>query len=701
MRTLKQLSAGLFLLLLVAGGAQAQFVSNTLTGTAGTDLSAVNGTVGGPWAAVLNNKNVAQTPINVSTDGSYSNNSEDVVYVASAALPTTQYTIDVDLIFETTAISGEQAGPTIYVGGNGKAYRVVFYHDNSGSFDGWYLQRLGGGGVTDVKLFTVLTARPTGTHHIKWTITPSTGTFSVLLDGATLGTTQTDATYAPIQVGITQTGAMTSSSGIHLANFVASGGAVTAAPTVAPWGGYYSGSKTTTLSTTTSGASIYYTTNGTTPTSASTLYSAPISVPNTVTLKAVAIAAGTSSTVSSAVFNPAQVTPGTVLNGVLVGAPVLATSGGIYCFNGTYYWYGEDRRAATGAGQQDALPILCYSSPDLLNWTPVGDVFANPTGVFSNFVLERAKVIYNAANNNYVMWMHYDNLAYSLGDVIVATAPAPTGPFVQVGSPFQPDGHDSRDMTIYQDPGGSDYIVYATSSNNAVYSTRLTANDQGCVAGSSVNTGIGVHEGIALCKVGATYYLMASGVTGWTANENDYWTASSVQGTWTLVGNPFQPFAGGNPDYTKAYNGQTAQIIPIGGGYVWYGERYASQGNNSTTHLLLPMTIGGGTISISWVTPWALTALALAAAPASNTAGVSLSWPAVLGAQSYNLYRDGTLLLGGITSMVSPVTATDTPAAGTSHAYTVKSFAPNGESTGGTPVTVGGAGSAVRIKRLQ
>jgi hypothetical protein len=56
--------------------------------------------------------------------------------------------------------------------------------------------------------------------------------------------------------------------------------------------GSYETSVTVTLSSETSGAFIHYTTNGNTPTASSTLYSSPITITNTATLKAIAVSAG-------------------------------------------------------------------------------------------------------------------------------------------------------------------------------------------------------------------------------------------------------------------------------------------------------------------------------------------------------------------------------------------------------------------------
>src|SRR6185503_20267994 len=87
----------------------------------------------------------------------------------------------------------------------------------------------------------------------------------------------------------------------------AGGGGTVATPVLSPAGGTFTGPVTVTLTDSTPGATIHYTTDGSTPTGSSTVYTGPITVNQTTTIRAMATASGmTNSAVASATYTIQQ-----------------------------------------------------------------------------------------------------------------------------------------------------------------------------------------------------------------------------------------------------------------------------------------------------------------------------------------------------------------------------------------------------------
>jgi len=149
-------------------------------------------------------------------------------------------------------------------------------------------------------------ATPTFSPAAGTYVTAQTVTISDVTPGATIyyttdgsTPTATSTVYtAAIKVGSTETLKALAIAPGYLSSAVASGVYTitppAATPTFSPAAGTYTAAQTVTISDATTGATIYYTTNGTTPTTASSKYTGALMVNATETLKAVAIATGDS-----------------------------------------------------------------------------------------------------------------------------------------------------------------------------------------------------------------------------------------------------------------------------------------------------------------------------------------------------------------------------------------------------------------------
>jgi Chitobiase/beta-hexosaminidase C-terminal domain/IPT/TIG domain/Family of unknown function (DUF6067) len=154
-----------------------------------------------------------------------------------------------------------------------------------------------------------------GTYNTTQTVTLSSATPSTTIYYTTNGTTPTTSSTlysGPISVAAAETvKALAVKTGYTNSAVGSAAYAFTVStPTFSPAAGSYHSSQTVAIGSTTPSTTIYYTTNGTTPTTSSTLYSAPITVNASETVKALAVKTGyTNSAVGSAAYSFTVATP--------------------------------------------------------------------------------------------------------------------------------------------------------------------------------------------------------------------------------------------------------------------------------------------------------------------------------------------------------------------------------------------------------
>ena len=154
--------------------------------------------------------------------------------------------------------------------------------------------------------FGTINRNDDGTSHDATRLAYNAGVDAIAISAGATGKFNTDGVINP---------ATDTSDGLHptpagntiFANFVLLSAFTVVTPVLNPASGSILTTDTVAITTSTAGAAIHYTTDGSTPTSGSTLYTAPITLPSgSITLKAIGVKAGLSdSAVASGVFTVA------------------------------------------------------------------------------------------------------------------------------------------------------------------------------------------------------------------------------------------------------------------------------------------------------------------------------------------------------------------------------------------------------------
>ncbi len=295
-------------------------------------------------------------------------------------------------------------------------------------------------------------------------------------------------------------------------------------------------------------------------------------------------------------FKPGEVwydTKGEVIN---------AHGGGLLFDKGTYYWFGEKRGKSASEG------VNVYSSKDLYNWKMEGLALAKSTDTTSEIathgLMERPKVIYNPRTKQYVMWFHLElpGQGYKAARAGVAVSKNVTGPYTYVKS-FRPNGHMSRDMTLFVDDDGSAYEIYSAREN---YDLRIVKLTDDYLSATPQDTLLfsDHREAPAVFKKDGKYFLITSGCTGWAPNRASLHVANSLFGPWQPLGDPMK-----GPMADKTFDGQSTYIQPVQGqkdAFIFIADRWNPKDLKDSRYLWLPISVDANQPVVQWTDAWNL-----------------------------------------------------------------------------------------------
>lgn len=361
------------------------------------------------------------------------------------------------------------------------------------------------------------------------------------------------------------------------------------------------------------------------------------------------------------------------------GVAINAHGGGVLHHEGVYYWFGE-HKVAGRRGNSAQVGVHVYSSTDLYNWRDEGIALAvadDPDSMIARgCIIERPKVIFNAATGKFVMWFHLElqGWGYKAARSGVAVADAPTGPYKFLGSgrvlpktwpvnlPPTPErealtkpddderiarlrrrrdpngeipffyfdfntGQMARDMTLFVDDDGVAYHIYASEENRTLQIAKL-AEDSLSHSGEFVRAfERRMMEAPALCKRRGKYYFLASGCTGWAPNAARSAVADDVFGPWRELGNPcvgVNPQNGLGPE--KTFGGQSTFILPVAGredAYIAMFDIWEPRNPIDGRYVWLPIEFSGDGYQIRWRDEWDLSVFDASASRASPPAAAA------------------------------------------------------------------------------
>jgi len=524
-----------------------------------------------------------------------------------------------------------------------------------------------------------------GTQTVSISDSTSGASIFYTTDGSTPATSAGGSTLqysGPITVAATQTiKAVATASGYSASNVATATYTIqsqVAAPTFTPAGGSYSSTQTVAISSATAGASIYYTLDGSTPTTSSAAYSAPISIATTTTVKAIAAKSGfVTSGVSTAAYTIAGGGSGTInfaggfaaggmiFNGstVLNGSRLRLTDGGAY--EAASAWYNTQvsttsftndfsfQVTPSGINTADGFAFVIQAN-NTSALGPVGGGLGYGPGTAgataANSILNSVAVKFDLYNNS-------GETGDSTG--IYTNGASPTTPYVDLTNSGI-DVHSGHVFNVHMTYDGTNLVMAITDATTAAVFTQTWPINIPSVIGSS-----------------NAYAGFTGGTGGLTSiQEVISWTYSSGGTTPTAATPTFSP-AGGT--YTSA---QSVTLSDATAGASIY---YTTDGSTPTTG----STKYTGTISVGATT----TIKAIAAASGYNNSS--------LASATY------TIQLPAATPTFSPAAGTYTSAqsvtisdatAGATIYYTTNGATPTTASTQYTgPVNVGASATLKAI----
>jgi YD repeat-containing protein len=634
-----------------------------------------------------------------------------VAQASTVATPTFSPAAGTYTSVQTVTISDSTSGATIYYTTNGSTpttssteYTEPITVSSSetvkaiGTKSGYTESSVGSAAYT----INLTTATPSfsptaGTYTSAQTVTISDSTSGATIYYTTNGTTPTTSSTqytTPIAVSTSETVKAVATASGYAESAVGSAAytinLTAATPTFSPSAGTYTSAQTVTISDSTSGSTIYYTTNGTTPTTSSPVYSSAINVSATETIEAIATATGyAQSATASATYT------------IAAPAPTFSPGAGTYG-----YGYGGNAVTVTISDAAPGATIYYTLTNGTSGTTPTtsSTVYSGPIGVGGGGTqtLEAIAVVSGYSNSSVTTAVYtidtpppsislaagsyVGSQTVTLSDVIsnratiyyTTNGTTPTTSSTRYNGAITVSSSETLQAIATYSGFGTSPVSSAVYTITSVPATPTIAPAGGSYGASQLVT-------ISDSSLNATvYYTVTGGTTGTTPTTsssvyNGAITADATETIEAIAVSGSSSSSVATATYTLAApaSSETALTVTSGGNPV------TSVVSGSVVTLTASVTSGGNDVTIGTVNFCVAAATSctdvhlLGTAQLTSAGTATISFRPGGGTHSYTAVFAGTATISGSSSSSASLSVTGIPttasisASGTGPAYTL------------------------------
>ncbi|KAK8133839.1 family 43 glycoside hydrolase [Apiospora sp. TS-2023a] len=271
----------------------------------------------------------------------------------------------------------------------------------------------------------------------------------------------------------------------------------------------------------------------------------------------------------SLVFRPAPgaswIVPGAVWYDT-AGQKIDAHGGGVVQRGSTWYWIGY-------SASDNQTPLM-YQSTDLVNWENMGKQAPAVSGMW------RPKF---ASPNGSSFWLY----GQQDRNVLSLSSSQFIGGYSQKAKGLLPPNRYSySDTGMFFDKATNVWYLLTSADHNTVQINKI--NSDGSIGSLASSLTKGAYEAPGILESNGVYFLLVSGKTGYRANANQAFWATSLAGPWTGPSDIA-------PAAQKTYGSQNTYEFVVAGTqattYIFMGDAWDSKGTAASNYVWLPVAV--------------------------------------------------------------------------------------------------------------